>query len=240
MNCPVCYKKLKEITYENQRIDICLKCGGIWFDRGELLKVVDNLLSKNKVDPQTVKETYRNKLINIDEIKKFQRKCPKCNVDMNLNNYSYDSNIIIDKCPSCNGIWTDEGEMRSVAKYIKGNPDMDSYGKALVGACVKQQKFGSNKGKIIALIISVFYLGLALLFNGSEEFLRMLLFLILPLGCIFFGDELGEITGVRFRTTLFAPIVTKSTPGTFVIFMGWVLLTFPIWFTILMITGVFN
>ena len=144
MNCPVCNKKMKTINYESQEVDLCLKCGGIWFDKGELPKVVSGLLSKNKIDPQTVKEAYRNKLINIDKIKKLQRKCPRCSVDMNLNNYSYDSNIIIDKCPSCNGIWADEGEMQAVAKYIKGNPDMDSYTKALVGAVmhpVSQAKF---------------------------------------------------------------------------------------------------
>ena len=90
------------------------------------------------------------------------------------------------------------------------------------------------------MIISLFYLGLASFFNGSEGFLRMLLFLILPLGCIFFGDELGGTTGVRFRTTFFAPVVTKPTPGAFVVFMGWVLLTFPIWFTLLVAIGVFN
>ncbi len=240
MNCPVCNKKLKIISYESQEVDLCLKCGGIWFDKGELSKVVNGLLSKNKIDPQTVKEAYRNKLISIDKIKKLQRKCPRCNVDMSLNNYSYDSNIIIDKCPSCNGIWTDEGEIQSVAKYIKGNPDVNSSAKALVGACAKYQKSGSNKGKIIAVIISLFYLGIASFFKGSEGFLRMLLFLILPLGCIFFGEELGGTTGVRFRTTFFAPVVTKPTPGIFVVFMGWVLLLFPIIFGILSAIGVFN
>ncbi|MDA3793144.1 MAG: zf-TFIIB domain-containing protein [Elusimicrobia bacterium] len=240
MICPVCNKKLKTINYENQEVDLCLKCGGIWFDKGELLKVVNGLLSKNKIAPQTVKETYRNKLIRIDKIKKLQRKCPRCNVVMNLKNYSYDSNIIIDKCPSCSGIWTDEGEMQAVAKYIKGNPDMDNYTKALVGACAEGQKSGSNKGKIITAIISLFYLGFASFFNGSEGFLIMLLFLILPLGCIFFGDELGGVTGVRFRTTFFAPVVTKPTPGAFVVFIGWVLLLFPIIFGILSAIGIFN
>jgi Zn-finger nucleic acid-binding protein len=167
MICPVCNKKLKTINYENQEVDLCLKCGGIWFDKGELLKVVNGLLSKNKIAPQTVKETYRNKLIRIDKIKKLQRKCPRCNVVMNLKNYSYDSNIIIDKCPSCSGIWTDEGEMQAVAKYIKGNPDMDNYTKALVGACAEGQKSGSNKGKIITAIISLFYLGFASFFITS-------------------------------------------------------------------------
>lgn len=240
MNCPVCNKKLKTITYQNQEIDICLKCGGIWFDKGELIKVVNNLLSKNEVDIQTVKETYRNKIISPDKVKQLIRKCPRCNVDMQLYNYSYDSNIILDKCPNCNGIWTDEGEMQAVAKYIRGNPTMDSYAKSLAGELTKYQKGRSNKWKITAVIISLFYLVIIPFFKGSEGFFKILLFLILPLGCIFFGEGLGSTTGIRFRTTFFAPVVTKPTPGFFVVFIGWVLLLLPVWFGILSVIGVFN
>jgi len=227
INCPVCHKKLKTITYENQKIDLCLKCGGIWFDKDELLEVINSLLSKNKIDPQAVKESYRDKIIDLDKIKQLQRKCPRCNVDMCLNNYSYDSNIIIDRCPTCNGIWTDKGEMQAVAKYIKGNPKIDSYAKALVGAISKHQKAGSNRGKIIAVILSLIYLALALFFSDAEAFLKILAFLILPLACIFFGEELGGLTGVRFRLA-FSPMVTRPTPGAFVVFGGWMLLLLPL------------
>lgn len=240
MNCPVCNKKLKTIGYENQEVDICLKCGGIWFDKGELLKVVNSLLSKNKIDPQTIKEAYRDKIINPDKIKQFKRKCPRCNLDMHLNNYSYDSNIIIDKCPGCNGIWTDAGEMQAVAKHIKGNPDMSSYSKAILSNAFKHQKSGSKKSKIIAVAISLFYLGIAFFFEGSEGTFRMLMFLIFPLAFIFFGEELGSATGVRFRATFFAPVITKPTPGAFVVSGGWVLLLLPIIIGILSATGVFN
>ncbi len=225
--CPVCNKNLKIITYENQEIDLCLKCGGIWLDKGELLEVVNSLLSDNKIDPQTVKEAYRDKIINSDKVKQIRRKCPRCNLDMRLHNYSYDSNIIVDKCPNCNGIWTDEGEMRAVAKYIKGNPKMDSYAKSLVEKFTKRRKVESNRGKIIAVIIALFYLGAAYFSDGAEAFFRMLLFLMLPLACIFFGEELGRVTGVRFRVA-FSPVVTKPTPGVFVVFGGWILLLLPL------------
>lgn len=240
MNCPACNKKLKNINYENQEIDLCLKCGGIWFDKDELFEVTNSLLSKNKIDPQTVKEAYRDKIINLDKIKQLQRKCPRCNVDMRLNNHSYDSNIIIDKCPNCNGIWTDKGEMQAIAKYIKGNPNMSSYSKAIIESMGKHQKSASNKGKIIAVAISVFYLGIVFFFKGSEGIFRMLMFLIWPLAFIFFGEKLGGVTGVRFRATFLAPVVTKPTPGAFVVFLGWLLLFLSIIFGILSAIGVFN
>jgi uncharacterized protein len=41
MECPRCDGKLQETAYENIKIDVCDKCGGVWFDAGELAQVVD-------------------------------------------------------------------------------------------------------------------------------------------------------------------------------------------------------
>ncbi len=38
MNCPRCGDDLKEQQYEEAVIDTCEKCGGVWFDSGELEK----------------------------------------------------------------------------------------------------------------------------------------------------------------------------------------------------------
>jgi hypothetical protein len=78
-----------------------------------------------------------------------------------------------------------------------------------------------------ALSIATSYLIFAF-YGGGEVFIRTLIFLFLPLACIFYGKEMGDMTGVRFRLTFAAPLVTKSTPGVFVVFMGWVLLLMPL------------
>jgi Zn-finger nucleic acid-binding protein len=228
LKCPVCNKTLKTITFGNQEIDLCLVCGGIWFDKGELLGVINSLLAQNKVDPQTVKEAYRKKIIHPDTLQQIQRKCPRCNMVMQLRNYSYDSNIIVDICSRCNGVWTDKGEMLAIATYIKGNPKIDSFAKALVGELAQYQKTRGDTGKIAAVLLSLSYLGAAYFFEGAETLFRVLLFLIMPLACIFWGDALGSMTGVRFRLTLACPVVTKPTPGVFVAFIGWVLLILPL------------
>ena len=95
MNCPVCNTNLKPITRENQEIDLCQKCGGVWFDKGELLKVVNSLLDKNKVNPQTVKEAHSKEIIDSKNVNQLIRKCPKCKKDMHLYNFFYGSNIFI-------------------------------------------------------------------------------------------------------------------------------------------------
>ncbi len=51
-------------------------------------------------------------------------------------------------------------------------------------------------------------------------------FLVMPLACIWFGDEIGEYTGM-----LPGPGINKTTPGSFVRFGGWLLLLLPLfWF----------
>jgi uncharacterized protein len=227
MKCPVCNKDLNPVIYEDQEIDICPKCRGIWFDKSELTRVVDSLLSKGKIDSQTIKDILRKKKIGVNNIKKVYRKCPKCKIEMGIYNYSYDSNIFVDKCPKCGGIWTNKGEMYAIAKYVRGNSSMDRYAKALVSFGSKRQEKKINKGTITALTIAIIYLLLGYGLEGVGGLAKALFFIILPLSCIFFGKELGGKTGIRFRTSFLAPVITKSTPGSFVVFIGWVLLLFP-------------
>ncbi len=39
LDCPKCDGKLVETVYEVIKIDVCNKCGGVWFDAGELAQV---------------------------------------------------------------------------------------------------------------------------------------------------------------------------------------------------------
>jgi hypothetical protein len=84
-----------------------------------------------------------------------------------------------------------------------------------------------NKGKTIAIIIACFYLIAGLVIG---ERLRVALFLILPLACIFFSDAMGGYTGMSRLGA--GPWITKTTPGCFVAFVGWLLLLFPLGFAI--------
>jgi hypothetical protein len=82
-----------------------------------------------------------------------------------------------------------------------------------------------NKGKTIAILISCFYFIIAL-FVG--EWIRVVLFIILPLACIFFSDAMGGYTGMSRLGA--GPWITRTTPGFFVAFAGWLLLLFPLVF----------
>lgn len=116
MKCPRCNIDL-DISYLDElqkgsgeftkvEVDLCSKCGGIWFDKAELESV------DNKIEPKII------------EIKKVPRKsdqykelcCPKCNertaMDKVVNDY--DKDVVMDVCPSCKGIWLDKGEFKAI------------------------------------------------------------------------------------------------------------------------------
>jgi Zn-finger nucleic acid-binding protein len=58
---------------------------------------------------------------------------PECQVVMKEFNFAYDSNIFLDKCPRCGGIWTDAGEILKVAEHLKMDPRIYEVGHGLIG-----------------------------------------------------------------------------------------------------------
>lgn len=47
MQCPVCQETLKSSDRQGIEIDVCPRCRGVWFDRGEL----DKLLEREAAPP---------------------------------------------------------------------------------------------------------------------------------------------------------------------------------------------
>jgi hypothetical protein len=84
--------------------------------------------------------------------------------------------------------------------------------------------------RFVSLVIAVGYLSLVLFMPGHPSIpgrlgtvLIVAAYLLLPLLCIWFGDEMGSYIG-----TLPGPAINKPTPGCLVRIGGWVLLLFPV------------
>ena len=77
--------------------------------------------------------------------------------------------------------------------------------------------------RILSAAIAVVYLTMACFTGGGEAALKCALFLILPLACIWFSEEMGLFTGVMRGQSITAP-----TPGWLVAFGGWLLLFLPV------------
>jgi hypothetical protein len=77
-------------------------------------------------------------------------------------------------------------------------------------------------GRFLSLCIAGLYLWSAAT-GGQHTILRVLIFLVLPLGCIWYGDELGGYTG-RWGSEY----IDTPTPGFLVQLGGWMLLCGPL------------
>lgn len=120
MFCPACRGLLREYQSRKNTIDVCSSCGGIWFDEGELLEYVTNLTEKQELYPELTPVFFKARdVLRVEDLKPEIRYCPRCTQCMNKFNYAYDSNIFLDRCPGCGGIWTDPGEAGMIAGVLQ-------------------------------------------------------------------------------------------------------------------------
>ena len=84
--------------------------------------------------------------------------------------------------------------------------------------------------RFVSLLIAAVYLSLVLFVPGPSSIqarlgLTLLIggYLVLPLLCIWFGEEMGNYVG-----TFPGPAINRPTPGCLVTVAGWILLFFPV------------
>ena len=120
MQCPVDSVELQKTIYEAQiEVDLCPSCSGMWLDYGELEAIQDS------------RETdYSEELQNIpnylDQSHQFSLArnegtfhCPRCRNEMEKREYGYCSQIMIDVCPSCRGVWLHKGEIKELEIFFE-------------------------------------------------------------------------------------------------------------------------
>lgn len=106
MKCPRDNHNLEREVFCGVEIDSCGKCNGTWLDKGEMGKVIGMVK-----DLMGGEEISMERLPDREPGREF--KCPRCeNRDLEPFHFSYQKKIIIDKCPACEGIWLDGGELR--------------------------------------------------------------------------------------------------------------------------------
>jgi membrane associated rhomboid family serine protease/Zn-finger nucleic acid-binding protein len=132
MRCPVCSIPLKQVKTRSAVVDMCPRCKGIWFDAGELVDFVKPLSQSDKVSPEKIKLFKRRNVRPLYKFKEKNRLCPRCGKKLQTFNYSCDSNVFLDRCSECGGIWADKGEATAIAAYLKEDPYSTSVGKGLI------------------------------------------------------------------------------------------------------------
>lgn len=112
MRCPVDSEVLKKTTYEAQiEIDQCPACSGMWLDYGELESIQDSKENDYSEElgkiPDFFEQSYKLALAK----KEGAYSCPCCGKEMEKREYGLCSQIMIDVCPSCRGVWLNRDEI---------------------------------------------------------------------------------------------------------------------------------
>ena len=83
-----------------------------------------------------------------------------------------------------------------------------------------------NWNRILSSLVAVIYMVMAAIHGGAELAFKFGLFLMLPLGCIWFSDAMGGYTGLGLLG--YGAPITKQSPGMLVRVMGWIVLLLPV------------
>lgn len=111
--CPVCQIELKPHVHLGVTIDVCPACAGIWFDEGELVRLHqldDEILPR-------IDSLYQPQVTSYDP--PWERLCPNCRQPLRPYNYLYTSNIRLDTCEQCGGVWVDNGELEVMHRVLQ-------------------------------------------------------------------------------------------------------------------------
>ncbi len=130
MDCPVCRTALAEHEVEGVSVLFCLTCGGLLCTRACFREYVA-VLRESSLESLPTVELFERRAVPLTLIRPEKKACPSCGAAMAPFNYAYDSNIFLDRCPRCDLIWADRGEIVKVAQYVKGNPTLERLGHAL-------------------------------------------------------------------------------------------------------------
>ena len=233
MNCPVCNASLSPHSCGGETIDVCSQCHGVWFDAKELGPVITAVANQEEIPDLPAKEALHVTPPKAPEDEP-EKLCPKCHIPTRLLNYSYDSNIFLNSCPDCKGLWADSGELRKMAQYSKGNQKIKAIAQELGRQQHQKRRFLNllTSRKLSGGVAILYLIGAAL--TGEPKLIyNIAMFLILPLACIWFSEAMGGFTG-RIMLS-FRPAISQTSPALLVAAMGWLLLLSPLAMTLLVI-----
>jgi len=139
--CPACGGVLEPARRHGAATAACPECRGVWFEQGRVGPYVERMVADQTDLPHARLRPLGGGNVAEEDISEPGRWCPRCRAPMTKYNYAYDSNIILDRCPVCKGIWADAGELRRLAVYTKGHPKMDRLAASMAEHVQKRADF---------------------------------------------------------------------------------------------------
>ena len=111
-NCPNCMSVMRVETIHGIGVDVCLECGGLWFDSDELRVLFAQA-------PHAIDEIEHLNQTSVGQTKGGVSKmlCPECKVLLDEYHYMYSSPLVIKSCPRCGGFFVTEGELSQMRAW---------------------------------------------------------------------------------------------------------------------------
>ncbi|MDI1446612.1 zf-TFIIB domain-containing protein [Polyangium sp. 6x1] len=106
-------------------IDHCSGCGGVFLDHGELAKI--QIAARSDTKPtrapttalQRVYARAREHGAGTDGEAAAALVCPSCGGEMAARNWGFGSEVMVDTCIECRGVWLDSGELEALEDLFR-------------------------------------------------------------------------------------------------------------------------
>lgn len=128
MKCPRDNTELFPQIYEADiEVDTCPSCHGIYLDKGELEQIQATVDRDYSQELKHLPEFVRLPDIVGQSFEMARQKeaeeidCPHCQNKMEIKEHAYCSQVIIDVCPKCSGVWLDKGELKNLEIFFERN-----------------------------------------------------------------------------------------------------------------------
>ncbi|MCW5938325.1 MAG: zf-TFIIB domain-containing protein [Fimbriimonadaceae bacterium] len=90
-------------------VEACFSCGGLWFEQGELGRLVNRY-------PGEAQELDKRVAAQPEASPKLLRICPRCLCGMTGFDYAAASVVHLNSCPQCNGVFIEDGELGAIVQ----------------------------------------------------------------------------------------------------------------------------
>ena len=120
MKCPKDGATLAASRYEaDVKVDACPRCRGIWLDAGELERIQESKERDNQAVLARMPSLGFDAVALAEAKAEHELACPKCGDPLARREYGYCSQVLIDVCPRCAGIWLDHRELGALEVFFE-------------------------------------------------------------------------------------------------------------------------
>jgi Zn-finger nucleic acid-binding protein len=98
-------------------VDVCTQCGGTYFDQGEFSTLARKCPDQLRKLEAVAKPTEAQPASAAAAAESLR--CPGCAGPMGSYQYAECSGVWLHRCPRCNGVWVDDGELEAIEAHIE-------------------------------------------------------------------------------------------------------------------------